>query len=61
MIPIIAGKTGADPEAIKQVSSCSIPPPGGIVYLLRTIFNHVSASSIALWWDIMETLQTLQS
>ena len=30
MIHIIAGKTGADPEAIKQVSSYSIPPPDGV-------------------------------
>jgi len=60
MIPIIAEKIGVDPEAIKkQVRICNIPPPGGIVYLLRMIvYYQVSASSISLlWWDIMKILQ----
>jgi hypothetical protein len=58
MIPIIAEKTGADPEAIqKQASICDIPLPGGERLLIR-----FSASSMPLLlWGIMESLQTLQA
>jgi len=42
--------------------SVTFLPPGGIVYLLRMSTYQVSSSSIAPpWWDIMESLQTLQA
>jgi hypothetical protein len=64
MIPIIAEKTGANPEAIKkQVSTYEIPPDRAIWFLLRKEADDVSytSSTARPFLDIMGSLQTSQA